>query len=280
MANKLSIRLWARQHYLRRLQNTAVLLDDAELKRPSLIFAPHQDDETLGCGGTILQKQKLGAATKVVFMTNGSNSHPHFQHLLSKPQLVEIRRQEATAACQKLGIAAANIIFLGHEDTNLTATYNQACQQVKDILSQTQAEQIFIPYLHDPVPDHQATHQIVLAALTAINKPYTIYEYPIWFWHQWPFTNPLGTIRTGSRRKIMKATVANRFGTQLLQQFKYATFIQHEIDEKKAALNEHKTQVSQYIKNADWLTLGDVSEGEWLACFFQSHEFFHCYTYP
>jgi hypothetical protein len=26
--------------------------------------------------------------------------------------------------------------------------------------------------------------------------------------------------------------------------------------------------------------LGDVSEGEWLSCFFQSHEFFHCYTYP
>ena len=51
--------------------------DENELKRSAIFFSPHQDDETLGCGGTIIRKKRMGAEVKIVFMTDGCNSHPH-----------------------------------------------------------------------------------------------------------------------------------------------------------------------------------------------------------
>ena len=38
-----------------------------ELRRSAVVFSPHFDDETLGCGGTILQKRRAGAAVSLVF---------------------------------------------------------------------------------------------------------------------------------------------------------------------------------------------------------------------
>ena len=38
-----------------------------------IVFAPHQDDETLGSGGTIIQKKRKGADVKIVFMTDVTN---------------------------------------------------------------------------------------------------------------------------------------------------------------------------------------------------------------
>src|SRR5947209_4351316 len=47
-----------------------------ELRQPALVFAPHPDDETLGCGGAIVRKKRAGAVVKIVVMTDGSASHP------------------------------------------------------------------------------------------------------------------------------------------------------------------------------------------------------------
>ena len=38
-----------------------------------MVIAPHPDDETLGCGGTINKLSKLGKKIKVVFIAEGSS---------------------------------------------------------------------------------------------------------------------------------------------------------------------------------------------------------------
>src|SRR4051812_37624433 len=43
----------------------------------TIVFAPHQDDEALGCGAVIARKRNDGGAVHVVFLTDGSASHPH-----------------------------------------------------------------------------------------------------------------------------------------------------------------------------------------------------------
>ena len=63
-----------------------------DLVRPALVFAPHQDDETLGCGGTILKKRAAGAEVGLVFLADGGTSHEKLmvpQEMATLRELVE-----------------------------------------------------------------------------------------------------------------------------------------------------------------------------------------------
>ncbi|MEO1183999.1 MAG: PIG-L family deacetylase, partial [Cyanobacteria bacterium J06636_27] len=39
-------------------------------KKSALVFSPHQDDETIGCGGMIALKRSQAIPVKVVFLTD------------------------------------------------------------------------------------------------------------------------------------------------------------------------------------------------------------------
>ena len=52
----------------------------AKLFKPNaervMVFAPHPDDDLLGCGGTLIEHVKKGATVTVVYMTS-LEMHPH-----------------------------------------------------------------------------------------------------------------------------------------------------------------------------------------------------------
>jgi LmbE family N-acetylglucosaminyl deacetylase len=70
--------------YRKLLRHTCKEYNETHLKKTALIFSPHFDDETLGCGGMIIKKKQIGAKVKIVFMTDGSKSH---NHLISEKEL-------------------------------------------------------------------------------------------------------------------------------------------------------------------------------------------------
>src|SRR5262245_42487805 len=80
-----------------------------DLGRSAVVFAPHQDDEVLGCGGTVVRKLRAGADVTVVFMTDGSAAHGD---LIAPDELTRIRAGEARAACDLLGVPADRVLFL------------------------------------------------------------------------------------------------------------------------------------------------------------------------
>ena len=92
----------ARSALARRLDHHARLLDDEQIARPVVVLAPHPDDETLGCGGLIALKRSLGAPVRVIFMTDGAGSHSG----VDRPALTATRKEEASAACNVLGVHA------------------------------------------------------------------------------------------------------------------------------------------------------------------------------
>lgn len=72
-----------------------------------VVFAPHPDDETLGCGGTIAKKVREGFNVYIVFITDGRNSHRNVLNIYENPspeELKFIRRNEAIYATSILGI--------------------------------------------------------------------------------------------------------------------------------------------------------------------------------
>lgn len=273
MHNPNALQRVLRSYYQKRLR-AARLLTIEELARPAIIFAPHPDDESLACGGTILRKKMAGAAVKVVFMTDGGASHPG---LMAPEKLREIRIVEARAACAKLGLAEDEIFFLGFHDMYLATCQAEATQKVMNLLKRFQPQDVFIPFWDDPQQDHRAAHRIISKAVASLGEPVVINEYAVWHWYHWPWV----AIRQGKRGdtiRVIKRTVRTVFGMRGPGRFNASVDIQPVLEGKHAAVYEHRSQMTRLLEDRPWPTLGDISHGDFLNRFFQDREYF--YRYP
>ncbi len=96
-----------------------------------VVFAPHPDDETLGCAGLILQARSAGRPVTIVFLTNGDGFREGVEHEYRELRVTAddhvrfgvLRRAEALAAAVKLGVSAENVIFLGYPDRGLSTLW-------------------------------------------------------------------------------------------------------------------------------------------------------------
>jgi len=252
-------------------------LSENDLERSAVVFAPHPDDETLGCGGTIIKKKRAGADVNIVFMTDGRRSHRQF---ISEDELKAIRANESLAACRMLGVKESDIVFLKFEDGALSRNQDTAIHSVTEILLRQQPEQIFIPYSKEPSlwsEDHLATNRIVTSALQIYMNKAVILEYPIWFWWHWPWVSVPISCRW-EMLAVLKNSVVS--GLRLLRDFRCSVYIGDVLELKRAALDQHRSQMTRLIPDSRWPILGDISGGEFLACFFQEHESFRCYNFP
>jgi LmbE family N-acetylglucosaminyl deacetylase len=77
-------------------------------KEPVLVVAPHPDDETLGCGGTIARHLDSGDSVCVLIATDGGRSRAGGY---GSDKIVALRREEAKAAVAELG--PARLVQLG-----------------------------------------------------------------------------------------------------------------------------------------------------------------------
>jgi LmbE family N-acetylglucosaminyl deacetylase/ribosomal protein S18 acetylase RimI-like enzyme len=92
-----------------------------------LIFAPHPDDETLGCGGLIQQAQEAGAEVYVVLMTNGDASEyalMYWEKAVRRTAqeylgLGRIRERESRAGLEILDLPPGHLFTLGYPNAGL-----------------------------------------------------------------------------------------------------------------------------------------------------------------
>lgn len=151
--------------------------------KPMIVFAPHQDDETLGCGGLMALKQQLGVPVWVVFVTDGRRCYPQ-EIALPAEQCVHMRQQEALQALQVLGVKADQAIFLTHHDGSLKQLeaegQQQAIAELTAILQRLQPQEIYVPYRNDGHSDHVKTHDLVKAAAERCGLRLDFWEYFVW----------------------------------------------------------------------------------------------------
>jgi len=162
-------------------------LGDLETWGTVLVIAPHQDDESLGCGGTIALLKQAGVSVKVVFTTDGSLSHPNSKQY-PKPKLVQLREQEALTALQLLGVDATDVTFMRLPDGSLPLTnqpgFNEAAVLLKQLISDIGPDTILLPWHLDPHPDHRATWQIVDRAISEEGLKIRQLQYLVWLWER------------------------------------------------------------------------------------------------
>jgi LmbE family N-acetylglucosaminyl deacetylase len=149
--------------------------------RSCLVLAPHPDDETLGCGATIMRKVAAGTPVQVVIAADGRYAYP--SSTLSVDALVEIREEEARRACAVLGLPCENITFLRLEDCRLADHRRLLHDRLFDILDAMNPEEIFVSSIIDNHPDHRVLAELGRELAQARRDRFPVlYEYPIWFW--------------------------------------------------------------------------------------------------
>ena len=151
----------------------------------TIVFAPHQDDETLGCGGLIAHKRYEGLPVHVVFITDGSASHPGHP-LVGPVEMAARRRGEAREALAILGVETNAIHFLYAADSSLerleTSSRETLITRIGRLIDQLQPAEIFVPCCPDGSTEHDAVFNLVCESLHRTHRRPTVWQYPIWSW--------------------------------------------------------------------------------------------------
>ncbi|MEN8217916.1 MAG: glycosyltransferase [Pseudomonadota bacterium] len=139
-----------------------------------LVIAPHSDDETFGCGGTLALLRQKACHVKVVIMTDGSQGDPLNY---SNGEVVNCRQAESIAALKLLGVD--DIVFLGEADGHFQYTPTIA-GQLSSILDGFVADWIFLPSVLDYHRDHIAVSLLVLSVWQQRGFRERVFLYEIW----------------------------------------------------------------------------------------------------
>ncbi len=142
-------------------------------KKRILIFAPHPDDEVLGCGGTIAKYATEGSSIKVAYVTDGRNGNPRF----SAEEMVIERKKEGIEGLRALG--CGDNVFMDYPDSGLKAN-KESIERTLRLIEEYGPDAIFTPNPLDNHPDHICTTQMVAAALKSYTEDTDCYCYEVW----------------------------------------------------------------------------------------------------
>lgn len=148
-----------------------------------VVLAPHMDDETLGCGGTLAQHVQRGASVTAVFLTDGRLGSSALKTLQGEArrqkerELVAMRKQEAHRALEILGIRA--MICMDVEDGRL-ADSETAAAQLREIFVRLQPQIVYLPFFLEEHADHRAANAVLAAALQGGDLGFQCLGYEVW----------------------------------------------------------------------------------------------------
>jgi LmbE family N-acetylglucosaminyl deacetylase len=190
---------------------------------PLLVVAPHQDDETLACGGLLRSWCQGGIPAHVVFLTDGGLGGRGLAGGVA--DLRAVRREEARQALARLGVAAEATHHLGLPDGGLrglpAADAAAAAAALAALVRRHRPAAVLAPFRRDRHPDHEAALALAHEALRhSSSRPPALLEYLVWG----PWLAPLGTIRAcRSVRRVYKVDVSGQLADKRAALAAYAT---------------------------------------------------------
>jgi len=177
--------------------------------RSALVLAPHPDDETLGCGATVMRKVDAGAAVTVVVITDGSTWPPDHD----PAENIATRDAELRASCRILGLPDDAVVHLSFPETHLDTAGDALVDAVADAIATYSPDDVFVTSEADPHSDHAALG--AAARRAAAGTGGRLLAYPIWQWtrpRSWTRTeaaaSPAETVRTDGYLERKRRAIA------------------------------------------------------------------------
>lgn len=150
-----------------------------------LIFSPHPDDESFGCGGTIAGLVQAGTRAFLSFLTDGSGSHPSHP-TMSRSDIQAKRRAEAKSASASIGLSWDRVAFLDEPDGTLSQLGPDRKRRLVALLAvqmkEIRPDAVLLPCHRDGSSEHEAAFALVQEALDVQPMRPRVLEYPIWSW--------------------------------------------------------------------------------------------------
>lgn len=139
-----------------------------------LVLAPHPDDETFGCGGTLSLHAAAGDPVKVVFVTNGAKGDTSGRN--DKEEYVKLRQKEAVKACACLGVA--DLEFWSYEDRSLAGSRG-VLRRMIDLLEDFRPQLVYAPSPMEFHPDHRASSFLLCDAILSSSLDFDVAFYEV-----------------------------------------------------------------------------------------------------
>lgn len=154
---------------------------------PTLVIAPHPDDEVIGCGGAIQLLLEHRQPVTVLVISDGTGSHPNSK-CFPADRLRELRERECLAGLARLGVDHSNVDFLRLPDRYVPRRGTDGFEQATGALVTAMSRRspwpstVLIPWRRDPHGDHRAAWELCDAAQMQLGLPFRVIEYPVWLW--------------------------------------------------------------------------------------------------
>ena len=120
-----------------------------------LVLAPHQDDELIGAGGTLILASRAGVPIHIVFITDGIERNPKFTK--DHAQAGRIRDEEAAEVCKRLG-AKCHHLGIGNIEPQPAITHLDTLSRLID---EIKPSAILAPWLLDSPAKHRMVHHLL-----------------------------------------------------------------------------------------------------------------------
>ena len=168
------------------MRDSSLFTQQATVSEPGsgkvVVLAPHMDDETLGCGGTIARHVQAGARVTVVFLTDGRYGRSYAgmteaERDLRQTEFIGIRKSEAQCAGSVLGVQS--LLFLDAEDLRLRMD-RRVPGLLRAILQREQPHCVYLPSFLEQHCDHRAANGVLLAAVAGSGLQFECRGYEVW----------------------------------------------------------------------------------------------------
>lgn len=129
-----------------------------------LIVAVHPDDETLGCGGTLLKHKTAGDAVHWLIVTSIQEQHGF------GASTVETRRREIEAVSAMYGFDGVyNLDFPTMQLDDIP--FKKLISSISDVFGQVEPDIVYLPFKGDVHTDHQIAFKAAYSSAKSFRYP-------------------------------------------------------------------------------------------------------------
>ncbi|MDG1144347.1 MAG: PIG-L family deacetylase [Burkholderiales bacterium] len=120
-----------------------------------LVVAPHPDDETLGCGGTLLRHHQEGDEVHWIVVTTNHADREAPQNDRRDDEITRINLAYSFASISQLGFYSARLDLVPIADL---------VEAIREVMERVQPDTVYVPHVGDAHSDHGIIFNATAAA--------------------------------------------------------------------------------------------------------------------